>query len=60
MLCLNFLIKLLMNKYDKNLPVDNKLIFKIEKDYKFFWKNDRTKSIEKNDRFLINLINKIS
>ena len=45
----------LMNKYDKNHPVDNKLIFKIEKDFKFFWKNDRTKSIEKNDRFLINL-----
>ena len=45
----------LMNKYDKNRPVDNELIFKIEKDFKFFWKNDRTKSIEKNDRFLINL-----
>ena len=45
----------LMNKYDKNRPVDNELIFKIEKDFKFFWKNDRTKSIEKNDRFLVNL-----
>ena len=44
-----------MNKYDKNRPVDNELIFKIEKDFKFFWKNDRTKSIEKNDRFLVNL-----
>jgi hypothetical protein len=45
----------LLNEFTPNQPFNNELITKIEKHFKFFWKNNRMFSIDKNDKYLINL-----
>lgn len=45
----------LLNEFTPNQPFNNDLITKIDKHFKFFWKNNRMFSIDKNDKYLINL-----
>jgi len=45
----------LLNEFTPNQPFNNELITKIDKHFKFFWKNNRMFSIDKNDKYLINL-----
>ena len=45
----------LLNEFNPNHPFNNELVTKIDKHFKFFWKNNRMFSIDKNDKYLINL-----
>ena len=45
----------LLNKFCKNKPFSKDLISKIDKHFQFFWKNNRMISIDKNDKYLLNL-----
>ena len=45
----------LLNEFCPNKPFSKELISKIDKHFKFFWKNNRMFSIEKNDKYLSNL-----
>ena len=45
----------LLNEFCPNQPFDKDLISKIDKHFKFFWKNNRMFSIDKDDKYLSNL-----
>ena len=45
----------LLNEFCPHQPFDKELITKIDKHFKFFWKNNRMFSIDKNDKYLSNL-----
>ena len=45
----------LLNEFCPNQPFSKELIDKIDKHFKFFWKNNRMFSIDKNDKYLSNL-----
>ena len=45
----------LLNEFCPKEPFNNDLIKKIDNHFKFFWKNDRMFSIDKNDKYLANL-----
>ena len=45
----------LLNEFCPNQPFSKELVSKIDKHFKFFWKNNRMFSIDKNDKYLANL-----
>ena len=45
----------LLNEFCPHQPFNKELIDKIDKHFKFFWKNNRMFSIDKNDKYLANL-----
>jgi hypothetical protein len=45
----------LLRQFCPNQPFDDKLIQNISKHFKFFWKNNRMHSIDKNDKYLSSL-----
>ena len=45
----------LLNEFTPNQPFNSELISKIDKHFEFFWKNNRMFSIDKNDKYLVNL-----
>ena len=45
----------LLNHFCPNQPFNKELISKIERHFKFFWKNNRMFSIDKNDKYLSTL-----
>ena len=45
----------LLNQYSRNKPFKIKLVRDIDAHFRFFWKNDRMNSIDKNNQFLTRL-----
>ena len=45
----------LLNEFCPHQPFNKELIDKIDKHFKFFWKNNRMFSVDKNDKYLVNL-----
>jgi hypothetical protein len=45
----------LLKQFNPNQPLDPKLLDSISKHFKFFWKNNRMLSIDKDDKYLLSL-----
>ena len=45
----------LLKQFNPNQPLDSKLLDNISKHFKFFWKNNRMLSINKDDKYLLSL-----
>ena len=45
----------LLKQFNQSQPLDSKLLDNISKHFKFFWKNNRMLSIDKDDKYLLSL-----